>query len=138
MSLKLGQTYLGDSLVLANAGGSVSAGDELGPSTTDGQLVAGSDGYSAFTDEGSAAGLSTNETVPSGAAAVAVDCGPVSYEAGETISPGDAVGINSGTLRRANSGDSSPNVIGIAGHGGGEDGGEDYAAGDDVPVYLLV
>lgn len=138
MSLELGQTFFGDSLILANVGGSVSAGDELGPSATDGQLAGGSDGYSALTDEGSAAGLATNETVPSNAAAVAVDGGPVSYEAGETISPGDAVGIDSGTLRVANSGDSSPNVIGIAANGGGEGGGEDYAPGDDAPVYLLV
>jgi len=63
--------------------------------------------------------------------------GKVSYEAGETISPGDAVGIDGGQLRAANSGDGSPNVIGIAGRGGGESAGEDYGSGDDVPVHLL-
>jgi len=117
-------------------GSSVSAGDELGPSTTDGQLVGGSDGYSALTDAGAVAGLSSNESVPSGAAAVEVSCS-VSYEAGETVSPGDAVGIDGGQLRAANSGDTSPNVIGVVGRGAGESAGEDYTSGEDVPVYLL-
>lgn len=60
----------------------------------------------------------------------------VTYEAGETISPGDVVGIDGGQLRAANSGDGSPNPIGVAGHGGGESAGEDYASGEDVPVVV--
>lgn len=60
----------------------------------------------------------------------------VTYEAGETVSPGDAVGIDGGQLRAANSGDTSPNPIGIVAHGGGADGGTDYASGDEVPVYV--
>jgi len=101
MAINLGQVFYGKALVLVNAGASVSAGDELGPSTTDGQLVGGADGYSAFTDAGAAAGLSTNEDVPANAAAVPYTRS-VTYEAGETISPGDAVGIDGGQLRAAN------------------------------------
>jgi len=136
MAISLGQVFYGKALVLVSTGASVSAGDELGPSTTDGQLVGGSDGYSAFTDAGAVNGLSTNEDVPANAAAVPYTCS-VTYEAGETISPGDAVGIDGGQLRAANSGDGSPNVVGVAGRGAGETAGEDYNSGDDVPVYLI-
>lgn len=127
---------MGEALVLANVANGVSAGDELGPSATDGQLAGGDDGYSALTDEGDAAGLSTNESPDAGLAAVRV-YGTVSYEAGETISPGDAVGVDGGQLRAANSGDGSPNVVGIAGRGGGEAAGDDYGSGDNVPVHLI-
>lgn len=58
----------------------------------------------------------------------------VTYEAGETLSPGDVVGIDSDQLRRANTGDTSPNAIGVVGHGGGATGGEDYEAGEDAPL----
>jgi hypothetical protein len=58
----------------------------------------------------------------------------VTYEAGETVSPGDVVGISGGQLRAVNSGDSSPNPIGVVGDGGGADSGEDYNAGEEVPV----
>jgi hypothetical protein len=58
----------------------------------------------------------------------------VSYEAGETVSPGDVVGIDGDQLRRGNSGDTSPNPIGVVGHGGGASGGEDYEAGENAPV----
>lgn len=136
MTLNAGQTFYGNGVVLANVASGVSAGTELGPSATDGELASGSDGYSALTDEGGPAGLSTNESVAAGLAAVEVGCS-VTYEAGETISPGDAVGIDSGQLRAANSGDTSPNVIGIAGRGAGEAAGEDYSTGDDVPVHLV-
>jgi len=136
MTLQAGQCFYGSSLVLANVASGVSAGDELGPSATDGELAGGSDGYSALTDEGAVGGLSTNESPASGLAAVRVH-GKVTYEAGETISPGDAVGIDGGQLRAANSGDGSPNVIGVAGRGGGEAAGEGYASGEDVPVHLL-
>jgi len=136
MAINLGQVFYGKGIVLANVAGGVSAGDELGPSATDGRLAGGSDGYSALTDEGAAAGLSTNESVPANAAAVRTHC-TVTYEAGETISPGDAVGISGGTLRAANSGDGSPNVIGIAGRGGGESADEDYSSGDETPVHLI-
>ncbi len=136
MSLNAGQMFYGDCLALANVAAGVAAGDELGPSATDGELAAGSDGYSAISAEGSVGGLSTNESPPSGFAAVRVH-GTVSYEAGETISPGDAVGIDGGQLRAASSGDGSPNVVGIAGRGGGESADEDYGSGDDVPVHLI-
>jgi len=137
MAISLGQVFVGKALVLVNVGSSVSAGDELGPSTTDGQLVGGSDGYSAFTDAGAVAGLSTNEEEIAANAAAVPYGRSVTYEAGETISPGDAVGIDGGQLRAANSGDGSPNVVGIASRGAGEDAGEDYESGEDVPVYLI-
>jgi hypothetical protein len=136
MTIQAGQTFYGAGVILANVASGVTAGTELGPSATDGELASGSDGYSALTDEGAAAGLSTNESVPAGLAAVEVGCS-VSYEAGETVSPGDAVGIDGGQLRAANSGDTSPNVIGIVGRGGGEDAGEDYSTGEDAPVHLV-
>jgi len=60
----------------------------------------------------------------------------VTYEAGESVSPGDAVGIDGGTLRAVNSGDTSPNFVGVVGHGGGADAGDDYAAGEEVPVHV--
>jgi len=136
MSLNPGQAFYGDCLVLANVAAGVSAGAELGPSATDGELAAGDDGYSALSDEGGAAGLSTGESPLSGYAAVPFD-GTVTYEAGETISPGDAVGVDGGQLRAASSSDGSPNVIGVAGRSGGESAGEDYGSGDDVPVHLI-
>jgi len=58
----------------------------------------------------------------------------ITYEAGETLSPGDIVGIDGGQLRRANTGDTSPNPVGVVGHGGGASGGEDYETGDDTPL----
>jgi len=58
----------------------------------------------------------------------------ITYEAGETVSPGDVVGIDGGQLRTVNSGDTSPNPIGVVGDGGGADSGEDYASGEEVPV----
>lgn len=58
----------------------------------------------------------------------------VTYEAGETLSPGDVVGIDGGQLRRANTGDTSPNPVGVVGHGGGASGGEDYEAGENAPL----
>ena len=60
----------------------------------------------------------------------------VTYEAGETVSPGDVVGIDGGQLRAVNSGDGSPNAIGVVGDGGGADSGEDYQSGDEVPVHV--
>lgn len=135
MTLNAGQEII-SGVVLASVAGGTTAGTELGPSATDGELGSGSDGYAALTDEGDPAGLSTNESVPAGHAGVPVDR-EVTYEAGETVSPGDAVGIDGGQLRAANSGDTSPNPIGIVGYGGGEDGGSDYASGDEVPVHLL-
>ena len=136
MTLNAGQTFYGECLALANVASGVSAGDELAPSATDGELAGGSDGYSAVTDEGAAGGLSTNESPASGLAAIPIE-GTVTYEAGETISAGDAVGIDGGQLRAANSGDGSPNVIGIAGRGAGETAGDDYSSGDGVPVHLI-
>ena len=135
MTLNAGQEII-DGVVLAAVAGGVGAGTELGPSATDGELASGSDGYAAITAEGDAAGLLTSEAIPTGHAGVPVD-GTVTYEAGETLSPGDAVGIDGGQLRAANSGDGSPNPVAIVAHGGGEDGGEDYASGDEVPVHLL-
>jgi len=73
--------------------------------------------------------LNPGECVASGKATV-------TYEAGESISPGDVVGIDGGQLRAVNSGDTSPNVVGVAGHGGGEDAGEDYGSGEEVPVHV--
>jgi hypothetical protein len=136
MTIQAGQCYYGDTLVLANVASGVAAGDELGPSTTDGQLAAGSDGYSALTDEGGVGGLLNKETPGAGLAAVRVH-GSVTYEVGETVSPGDAVGIDSGQLRAANSNDGTVNVIGVVGRGGGESAGEDYESGDNAPVHLL-
>jgi len=135
MTLNAGQAII-SGVVLANVASGVGAGTELGPSATDGELDSGSDGYAAITAEGDAAGLSTKESIPAGTAGVPAD-DQVTYEAGETVSPGDAVGIDGGQLRAANTGDTSPNPIGIVGYGGGEDGGADYASGDEVPVHLL-
>jgi len=50
MTLDAGQTFYGKGVVLANVASGVSAGNELGPSATDGELAGGSDGYSALTD----------------------------------------------------------------------------------------
>jgi hypothetical protein len=136
MAIEAGQHYHGSDLVLANVATGVSAGDELGASGTDGELAGGSAGIDAITDEGGVAGLSSNEDIPAGLAAVEVS-GSVTYEAGETVSPGDAVGIDGGQLRAVNSGDTSPNPVGIVGRGGGEAAGEDYESGEDAPVHLL-
>lgn len=136
MALSPGQeVYPG--LILANVASGTTAGTELGASATDGQLGSGSEGVSAVTDEGGVAGLSTNESVPAGYAAVPHDGVKVTYEAGETVSPGDAVGIDGGQLRAVNSGDTSPNVQAIVGRGAGENAGSDYASGENVPVYLI-
>jgi len=58
----------------------------------------------------------------------------ITYEAGETVSPGDVVGIDGGQLRAVNSGDTSPTPIAVVGNGRGADSGEDYTAGEEVPV----
>ena len=58
------------------------------------------------------------------------------YEAGEAVSPGDVVGIDGGVLRAVNSGDTSPNLVGVVGYGGGADAGDDYASGEEVPVHV--
>lgn len=57
------------------------------------------------------------------------DAGAVTYEAGEAIARGDAVGIDSGTLRPASSGDSDTDVVGIAGE-------EATESGDLITVYV--
>jgi len=80
MSINPGQELI-SGVVLANVASGVSAGTELGPSATDGELASGSDGYSAVTDEGDAAGLSTAESIPSGYAGVRVTGdGEITYE----------------------------------------------------------
>jgi len=56
--------------VVTNVAGTVSAGDELGPSATDGQLAGGSDGFEALTDAGAVAGLSAGFGLGSNAAVV--------------------------------------------------------------------
>ena len=60
----------------------------------------------------------------------------VTYEAGEAVSPGDVVGVDGGTLRAVNSGDASTNELAVVAHGGGEDAGDDYASGEEVPVHI--
>jgi len=60
----------------------------------------------------------------------------VTYEAGESMDPGDVVGIDSGTLRKANSGDASPNAIGVVADRAGSDSGASYASGDEVAVHV--
>lgn len=135
MTLNPGQEVM-NSVVLANVAAGVTAGTELGVSATEGELASGSDGFSALTDEGAAAGLSTNESIPTGYAAVRASACTVTYEAGETVSPGDAVAINSGTLATAD-GTTDTNALFVVGHGGGEDGGTDYASGDEVPVHII-
>jgi hypothetical protein len=136
MAIDAGQCFHGVNLVLANVASGVSAGDELGPSATDGQLAGGSAGIDAITDEGGVAGLSSNESIDAGLAAIEVS-GKMTYEAGETVSPGDLVGIDGGQLRATNTGDASTNAVGVVGRGGGEAAGEDYTAGEDAPVHLL-
>lgn len=137
MALNPGQTII-SGVVLANVASGVAAGVELGPSATDGELASGSDGYSTVTAEGSASGLSTDESVPSGYAGVRVTGdGEITYEVGETLSPGDVAGIDGGQLRAANSGDTSPNAQFIIGHGGGASGGTDYTSGENAPVYHI-
>ena len=56
--------------ILANVASAISAGTELGASATEGQLGSGSDEFHALTDEGAAAGLVTNESIPTGYAVV--------------------------------------------------------------------
>lgn len=60
----------------------------------------------------------------------------VTYEAGESMDPGDAVGIDSGTLRKANSGDGSTNAIGVVADRAGSDSGTSYSSGDEVAVHV--
>lgn len=57
------------------------------------------------------------------------DAGAVTYEAGEAIARGDAVGIDSGTLRPVNTGDADADVVGIAGE-------EATESGDLITVYV--
>lgn len=61
--------------VVANAGGSLTAGSEVGSSTTDGQLAGGTNvrGWIALTDSGSIGGLSHGAGL--GANAAVVDLG---------------------------------------------------------------
>lgn len=134
MTLNPGQELI-DGVVLANVASGVSAGTELDVSSTEGQLASGTGGIDAITDEGAVAGLSTNESVPAGYAGIK-HSGVVTYEAGETVSPGDVVGVNSGTLATAD-GTTDTNPIGVVGHGAGETGGDDYDSGDETPVYLI-
>lgn len=136
MALNPGEEVM-PGVVLANVAAGVSAGAELGVSSTEGELASGSGGVSAITDEGGMAGLSSNESVPGGYAGVrASGEEPVSYEAGETVSPGDVVAINGGQLATAD-GTTDTNLIGVVGHGGGESAGEDYASGENAPVYII-
>jgi hypothetical protein len=136
MGLKAGQTLI-SGIVLANVASGVTAGTELGPSATEGELASGSGGVSALTDEGDPAGLSTNESVPAGYAGVrTTGDGAVTYEAGETVSPGDVVAINSGQLATADD-TTDTNALFVVGHGGGADGGTDYASGENAPVYPI-
>ena len=58
------------------------------------------------------------------------------YEAGEAVSPGDVVGIDGGVLRAVNSGDTSPNLVGVVAYGGGADAGDAYESGEEVPVHV--
>jgi hypothetical protein len=48
----------------------VTAGTELAPSATDGQLASGSDGFEALTDEGAVSGLSAGYGLAANAAVV--------------------------------------------------------------------
>jgi hypothetical protein len=73
--------------------------------------------------------LKPGEPVVSGTATV-------TYETGEQVSPGDVVGIDGGLLRAVNSGDGSPNLVGVVAHGGGADAGDDYQSGEEVPVHV--
>jgi len=57
------------------------------------------------------------------------DAGAITYEAGEAISRGDAVGIDGGTLRPTNTGDTDVDVVGIAGEAAS-------ASGDLITVYV--
>jgi len=136
MTIKPGQTLI-SGVVVANVASGVSAGTELGPSGTEGELASGSGGVSALTDEGDPAGLSTNESVPAGYAGIRVTGdGEISYEAGETVSPGDVVAINGGQLATADD-TTDTNALFIVGHGGGADGGTDYSSGENAPVYPI-
>jgi len=57
------------------------------------------------------------------------DAGSVTYESGEAIDRGDAVGIDGGQLRPVNTGDTDVDVIGIAGEGAS-------GSGEDITVYV--
>jgi len=136
MALNPGDMVL-PGIVLASVASGVSAGTELGVSSTEGELASGSGGVSALTDEGGMAGLSSNESVPAGYAGVRCSgAEAVSYEAGEAVSPGDVVAINGGQLATAD-GTTDTNLIGVVGSGGGEDGDSDYASGENAPVYII-
>jgi len=58
--------------VVANVAGTVTAGEELAASTTDGQLAAGSGGPVALTDSGGVAGLSAGYSLDSNTAVVEI------------------------------------------------------------------
>lgn len=58
--------------VVANVGGTVSAGEELAASATDGQLAAGTGGPVALTDAGDMAGLSHGAGLGTNAAVVEI------------------------------------------------------------------
>jgi len=57
------------------------------------------------------------------------DAGAITYEAGEAIDRGDAVGIDGGTLRPASSGDTDVDVVGVAGETAS-------GSGEDITVYV--
>lgn len=136
MALNPGKEVI-SGVVLAAVAGGVTAGSELGPSATEGQLASGSGGVSALTDEGDAAGLSTNESIPSGYAGVRVSGHmPVTYEAGEAVSAGDVVALNGGTLALADD-TTDTNAVGVVGYGGGADAGDAYESGEDAPVHII-
>jgi len=59
-----------DGRVVANCGGSVSAGEELAASTTDGQLASGTGGIVALTDSGGGGGLAIGAGLGTNAAIV--------------------------------------------------------------------
>jgi hypothetical protein len=56
------------------------------------------------------------------------DPGTVTYEAGESLTAGDAVTIASGALQAANSGDTNTDIVGIVGF--------DAEDGDNVTVHV--
>lgn len=69
-----------------------------------------------------------SSSVELGDAAYGSDPDTVTYEAGEAINKGDVVGINSGQVRPANSGDTGVVLYGVAGETAD-------AAGDEITVY---
>jgi len=64
-----------------------------------------------------------------GDAAYGSDPDSITYEAGEAITSGDAVGIDGGQLRPVNSGDTDVDIVGIAGE-------DASGAGENITVYV--